>query len=367
MKKLLFIDDKVLHFDQTAGARTSYMYLKLLIELDFSITFIASDFNRTEPYASHLESLGVRVLTGKLFRYLWKLWFFLFAHKFDYVFCNRPRPTKLFLDFIEKRSKAKLLYQCHDLHYLRLNRQFEIDGDQTTREVARKIEKMEDEIILKSDVFLTFSQYEKLIIEKKLPGNRTEVVPLYFYEKTNPPITDFADRTGILHVGGFAHQPNLDAVQWFVDDILPTVLNVCPDIVIYFAGSNPPSEIKALENKNLKILGFVSDEELNSLYRSVKLAIIPLRYGAGVKGKTMEAVHHSLPFVSTAVGLEGIGLEGIVPPTDSPEDFGARIISLYQDNSNLIESSIKLHEYAEQNLSIAEARTKMKSILDSLT
>ena len=365
-KKLLFIDAQVLRFDQTAGARTSYMYLKLLLDLGLSVTFIGADFNRAEPYASHLESLGVRVLAGKWFKKTWKLWFLLFSRQFDFVFFNRPIPTKRFIGLVEKYSRAKILYQCHDLHYLRLQRQHEIEGNPKFLEESRQLEKLETEIIRKSDVFLTYSRYEKEIIREKLPEQRTEVVPLYFYEQLTLPITDFSNRHGILYVGGFVHKPNEDAVLWFVREVLPKILESCPDMVFYVVGGNPPAEIAALASKNIKVLGFVADEELDDLYRRVRMIVVPLRFGAGVKGKTMEAVHHSLPLVSTGVGIEGIGLEEIVPPTDNPEAFADRVVALYGSEAALRECSFRLHEYARKNLSYASARAKMKELLESL-
>jgi glycosyltransferase involved in cell wall biosynthesis len=365
-KKLLFIDAQILQFDQTAGARTSYMYLKLLLELGVSVTFVGADFTKVEPYTSHLRSLGVRVLTGKWFQRAWKLWFFLFARQFDYVFFNRANPTKRFIGYIEKHSTAKTLYQCHDLHYLRLLRQYEVEGDANILKQSRQIEKLETELIRKSDVFLTFSQHEKDLIEEKLPGQWSEVVPLYFYEQLTPPITDFSHRHGILYVGGFVHKPNEDAVLWFARKVFPQILESCPDLVFYIVGSNPPVEITALGGRNIKVLGYVADDELDALYRRVRMVVVPLRYGAGVKGKTMEAIHHSLPLVSTGVGIEGVGLEPIVPPTDNPRDFASRVIALYEDVTALRQCSSQLHEYAQKNLSYPAARQKMKNILVAL-
>jgi len=342
------------------------MYLKLLLDLGLSVTFIGADFKRAEPYASHLESLGIKVLAGNWFQRIWKLWFLLFSHRFDFIFFNRPIPTKRFIGYVEKFSSAKILYQCHDLHYLRLQRQHEIEGGEKVLAESRQLERLETEIIQKSDVFLTFSLYEKDIIEKKLPGKRAEVVPLYFYEELTSPVTDFSNRHGILYVGGFGHKPNEDAVLWFAQEVFPRILKSCPDMVFYVVGSNPPAEIAALEGRNIKVLGYVADDELDALYRRVRMVVVPLRFGAGVKGKTMEAVHHSLPLVSTGVGIEGIGLEEIVPPTDSPEAFAERVVAFYGDEAALRECSSRLHEYGRNNLSYTSTKAKMQGILESL-
>lgn len=365
-KKLLFIENEILHFDQTAGAKTSYMYLNLLIEMGLSVTFIAADFKNSEPYSSHLRATGVKVLAGKWFQRLWKLWFQLFARQFDYVFCNRPQPTKKFIDYVKNYSKAKILYQCHDLHYLRLSRQFEIDGHRNTLKQSRNIEKLETEIITKSDVLLTFSQYEKDTIQKKLPGQYIEVVPLFFYDRLNPPVTDFSLRHGIVFVGGFNHQPNVDAVLWFAKEVLPEIRKCCPGLVFYIAGTHAPREIAGLTDHGIKVLGYISDEELAALYGRVRLVVVPLRFGAGVKGKTIEAIHHALPLVSTSIGIEGTGLEDIVFPTDSPKGFAGRVVTLYEDEPALIRYSSQLYDYAQKNLTKTAAKARVEQVLNTL-
>jgi glycosyltransferase involved in cell wall biosynthesis len=363
-KKILFIDHEVLIFDQSAGSRTSYMYLKLLLEMGLSVTFIAANFRKNREYAKHLRSIGAKVLTGKWFSRFWPLWFRLFARKFEFVFFNKPNPTKLFIPYVERFSNAKTLYQCHDLHYLRLLRQYSIDGNEKILANSQAMEQIESDLIQRVDVFLTFSHYEKEVIEDKIPGKKSEVIPLYFYDHLNPPITNFSKREGLLYIGGFPHTPNVDAVLWFAREVFPEIKKSFPDIIFYVAGSHPPAEIRDLEGDGIQVLGYLTDDELENLYSNVRLAIIPLRFGAGVKGKTMEAIHHCVPIVSTSIGIEGIGIEDIVPATDSPKDFSTRVRELYGDESALKEFSYKLHGYAKKNLTKDAIKEKMAQILD---
>jgi len=365
-KRLLFIEDQVLRFDQAAGAKASFMYLKMLVDMGLCVTFIAGDFKKSESYADQLRSVGIKVLTGRWFHLFWRLWMLLYARKFDYVFFNRPMPTRYFIGYIKKFSSAKILYQCHDLHYLRLKRQYEIDQDDNTLEESKYFESLEIDLIRKSDVYLTFSKFEKETIEKKIPDQRIEVIPLFFYEDLVPPVTDFSQRKGILYVGGFSHQPNIDAVLWFCRDVLPEIRVSCPDVIFHIVGSDPPPEIRRISDRKVELMGFVSEQKLEELYRQVKLVVVPLRYGAGVKGKTVEAIHFSLPLVSTAIGIEGIGLGKIVPPADNPKAFADRVVALYNDESKLVECSFLMHNYARENLTIPAAKFKIENILDSL-
>ena len=87
---------------------------------------------------------------------------------------------------------------------------------------------------------------------------------------------------------------------WFAKEIFPYIREQLPDIKFYVVGSKVTDEIKALEQpgNGIIIKGFVSEEELANLYASCKVVVVPLRYGAGVKGKVVEAIynaHRSLP------------------------------------------------------------------------
>ena len=98
-----------------------------------------------------------------------------------------------------------------------------------------------------------------------------------------------------MFVGGFAHGPNIDAAIWFVTQVYPLIREK-EKIPFYIVGSNPTDEVKALANDDVIVTGFVSDEELDRIYSNCKMAVVPLRYGAGVKGKVIEALYNGMPF-----------------------------------------------------------------------
>ena len=108
--------------------------------------------------------------------------------------------------------------------------------------------------------------------------------------------------------GKVAHPPNADAVLWFASEIFPAIRRQIPDIQFYVVGSKVTDEIKELEQpgNGIIIKGFVSDEELEAIYQQCRIVVVPLRYGAGVKGKVVEAIYNGAPIVTTSVGAEGI-------------------------------------------------------------
>ena len=78
-----------------------------------------------------------------------------------------------------------------------------------------------------------------------------------------------------------------------------------PDCRFIVVGSKVAKEIASLASQNIIIKGFVSDEELKQLYDACRIVIAPLRYGAGMKGKVVEAIYHRKAVITTTNGAEG--------------------------------------------------------------
>ena len=93
-----------------------------------------------------------------------------------------------------------------------------------------------------------------------------------------------------------------------------------------------PMEIKKLESENIKVYDSISDEELKSLYQKCRIAIVPLRFGAGVKGKIVEAAYYQIPIITTSIGAEGLDNSlGAILVEDSPLKMAQLICSIYFD------------------------------------
>jgi glycosyltransferase involved in cell wall biosynthesis len=128
------------------------------------------------------------------------------------------------------------------------------------------------------------------------------------------------------------HTPNVDAVRWFVEDIYPLVSGKLPDVEFIIVGSNPPAEITRLAGNGVVIVGRLSDEELRRQYRHCRLVVAPLRYGAGVKGKIVEAMSYGVPTVTTSIGAEGIGdARNALFVVDEASAFAEQVIMAYSD------------------------------------
>jgi len=364
-KTMLVIDHYVPHFDKDAGSRTTFQYLELFVQLGLNTKFIGDNFFKHEPYTTVLQQMGIEVLYGPWYRDNWQQWIIDNNEHIDYVYINRPHISIKYIDFLKKTTTATILYYGHDLHFLRETTQYEIEKDPKLLKSAEKWKETECYLFEQSDIVLTPSEEEKKIITSLNPAYRVETILPYFFTNPSAAVADFTERNDILFVGGFGHQPNLDAVEWFCSQVWPAVHAALPAARFIVVGSNPPESIKKWQGNGIEIKGFVSDKELDAIYNQVKLVVIPLRYGAGVKGKTIEAMYHGLPLVTTAFGIEGMpGDTGFLHPKKEASAFAAALISLYTDNPLLGRLSAAGADYINRYFTAQTAAEKMNFLLN---
>ena len=202
------------------------------------------------------------------------------------------------------------------------------------------------------------SYVEEEAIHAVKPELPVKAITAYVYETFLENIDmDFAKREGLLFVGGFAHPPNADAVLWFAKEVFPLIREKL-DVPFYVVGSKVTEEIRALEQpgSGIVVKGFVSEEELAALYAGCRLVVVPLRYGAGVKGKVVEAVYNGSVIVTTSIGAEGIPEAGdIMRIADEPEDFAGAVVSLYNDPDTCAAMCRKTQAYIREHFSVDAA------------
>lgn len=350
-KIILVIDHYVPHYDKDAGSRTTFNYLKLFVQMGFNVKFLGDNFFRHEPYTSELEQHGIEVLYGLWYKDNYEKWLKENSARIDYVYLNRPHISIKYIDLIKKYTKAKIIYYGHDLHYLREFREYELSKDKAVLKSAQKWNRMEFDVMKKSDVVYYPSPTEVEEIKKHHPEINAKAIPAYIYENFNLyHLKPSEQRKDLLFVGGFRHKPNIDAVLWFAHEIFPQVLARIPDLRLYVVGSNPPDGIKALQSPNLIVTGFITDQELADYYHNCRLAVVPLRYGAGVKGKVVEAMYHQIPVVTTSIGAEGLAdIEELLIVADEREEFAHKVETYYKDVLTLKKISVQSRTYVKEH------------------
>lgn len=334
---ILFIDHYIPQYDKDAGSKTVYQYLKLFVKKGFQVKFIGDNFYRQEPYASKLEQMGIEVLYGGYYQSHIFQWLDRNHQEIDFVFLNRPHISIKYIDYFYNKTNVNIIYYGHDLHYLRNLREYRLTKDAAKLREAKAWKKKEMYLLEKANVSYYPSSVEIEEIHKLNANIRVKAVTAYAFDSWLKDLEmDFSKREGILFVGGFVHEPNIDAVRWFVKEIYPKIRGKC-QMPFYIVGSNATKEIVQLDGRNgICVKGYLTEEELHKLYQSCRIAVVPLRYGAGVKGKVVEAVYQGVPVVTTSVGAEGIlQAEEVMKIKDQPQAFADEVLRLYNDCKGL--------------------------------
>jgi glycosyltransferase involved in cell wall biosynthesis len=118
----------------------------------------------------------------------------------------------------------------------------------------------------------------------------------------------------------------------------------------------------ALSKENITVTGFIEDDELDLYYQNCKVAVAPLRYGAGVKGKVVDALYHGMPIVTTSVGAEGLlNSREVLMVADDAQKFAKKVIMLYKNSNISDEFSKKELQYIRNNFSQKVAKEKISN------
>jgi GT2 family glycosyltransferase len=364
-KTLLMVDHYVPQFDMDAGSVTNFQYLKLFINLGYNVKFISSNYFKHEPYTGILEQMGIEVLYGLYYANNWKRWIKTNGKYIDYAYLNRPYIAVKYINEIRKYTNAKIIYYGHDLHFLREQREYKIKKEKRFLRSSIKWKKKELELMKKADMSYYPSQIEVDEIKKENQFINVKAIPAYIYENKPKKERKFEKTKDIMFIGGFNHKPNVDGVLWYVNEIYPELKKIRPDIKTYIIGSNAPEEILELNTGNIIITGYVTGEQLVEYYTNCRLSVVPLRYGAGIKGKIIEAMYYQTPVITTTIGAEGIKeAENCLFIKDDPLDFAEEILRVYDNFDLLSEVSVKEIDIVNKTFTMSAAKN---IILDDLT
>ena len=365
-KHMLVVDHYVPHHDQDAGGKCTFMYLQTFVRMGFQVTFIGDNFYRHEPYTTELNQMGIEVLYGNYYYNNWQEWLKENGHYFDYIYLQRPHISIKYIDLVKQYSQAKIFYFAHDLHHIREYREYEMTKDPEKLASSQKWKEIEYELFEKADVGHVVGSFEQEKMQEVFPDKPIRNIPLYIYEENLTDINkDFATRNDILFVGGFGHSPNIDAVLWFAKDVYPRVLQKYPNMKWHVVGSKVPLKVQELASDNILIEGFLSDEALDKLYRECRLAVVPLRYGAGVKGKVVESAYYQIPLITTSIGAEGLSREEqFMVVEDDAAKMAEIICELYENYQELRAMSDNGIKFIQNHFTLQEAERVLRLDID---
>ena len=362
-KHVLIIDATTPQPDHDSGSVRLCNIFRLLLEDGCAVTFFADNRAFVERYSSALQQMGVEVL--------WHphlsdpvSWFARNGKRFDLILVARHYIASGYVELVRTHApKARLAFDTVDLHYLREQRAAELAGSAELARTAEKTREQELTLIRTCDVTLVVSPVEQELLAREAPGARVDI--LSNVHEVFGRRRGFSERADIMFVGGYQHPPNIDAAVWFATDILPLVRKELPELRFHLIGSKAPAEVRALgELPGVVFHGFV--EDIEPFLDGCRLAVAPLRYGAGVKGKVNMSMSYGQPVVATGIAVEGMFAEPgrDVLTAETPEDFAAQVIRAYRDEVLWTQLSDNGVANVSRHFSFDAARQALRGLLE---
>lgn len=361
----LVIDTAIPRPEMDAGSVATAAHMRVLRALGYRVVFAAVGETIGDPRErAALLAEGIEVVGEPLYESVAD---YLDQHGADInlVVIYRHANYRLLQQRLETLAPdaARIFVPC-DLHHIREEREQAVMGDDNPLLIA-DIREHELACINASHITVLHSDVEMDLIRHDTDRARLRL--LRWIGETHPPARSFHDRSGICFVGGFGHTPNVDGMLWFVREVMPLLRQRLPSVRLHIVGSAMPDSIRMLATADIVVHGWVKD--LRPIFEQVRVAIAPLRFGAGFKGKIPTYLEHGLPVVGTSVALEGTGLfqdDGVLY-ADSAHDFAAAIVRAHEGETLWSDLSFRAIERCETLYSESAGREVFRGILQALS
>ena len=315
--------------DKDSGSNRLLEIILAFKKQNYNCVICVENVFENDKYVQFYKQLGV-VVYVESFQFDSYKSFLKSLNTIDYIWYYGPNTLKNYLNKVsEFLPKAKSIFDMVDIHFLRYQRAIEIDPNRISlKKRYKKYFNIETKLAKKVDFVIAISDKEKAFMSDYLPNNEIVTISNVHYPKVKQDdIPTFGKRENLLFIGS-SHTPNIDAVHYLYNEIMPLVWAKLPNIKVQIIGS-VNKEINSITHENIEFLGFV--EHVEPYFLNSKLMIAPLRYGAGVKGKVGQAFEYYLPVVTTSIGAEGMFLENEINAmiADNATDFANKIIEVY--------------------------------------
>ncbi|MBF6025653.1 glycosyltransferase [Lysobacter niastensis] len=327
---VLIVDNYTPRPDRDSASLRLINLMRLLREEGVHVVFFPGDQGHAGAYTRALQDLGVEVWHSPYAKAP-PAWLREHGHRFDSVMVSRHHLMREWLPLLRRHApQARVVFDSVDLHYLRERRGAELANDRTLLRAAERTRALELDIIARSDATLVVSDVERQLLAQDAPQAQVDI--LSNLHDVHSSGQSFEQRRDIVFVGGFRHPPNVGAVQWFASEVWPRVHARLPGVSFHCIGGDVPPAIAELARvPGIVVHGHVPD--LDPYMDGARLAVAPLRYGAGVKGKVNLSMAHGQPVIATTCAVEGMHLHDgeDVLVADDPVAFADAVVRAYED------------------------------------
>jgi glycosyltransferase involved in cell wall biosynthesis len=326
---ILYVDHQIPRPDEDAGSLRALGILRVLRGLGHEVSVFADDGRPShQHHLRQLTELGITVVPRDG----------LLSHLADptrrpaLVIIARVNVAVQVMPVVRARLPGvPVIFDTVDLHYLRRAREAALRRVPSASLTALVVKVEELAMARASDLVWVVSEDERQALLAEGISRRVEVLSLI--HEMPPAFMGYEGRQGLGFVGGFQHAPNVDAVCFLVERIMPRIRTARADVTLAVVGADMPADVRALERPGVRILGHRPD--LAALLSGWRVFVAPIRFGAGASGKITQALSFGLPTVTTRLGAEGAGLrhDEEVLIADTPKAFADAALELYENRA----------------------------------
>ena len=257
---------------------------------------------------------------------------------------------------MEHCPDALRILNTEDLHFLReargdalkknktidLSQQSDLETTKCFREIAS---------IYRSDLTLLVSEVEIELLKNtfQIPEHLLYYLPVFASEE-NRTLPSFEERSDFMFIGNFLHEPNWDALRHLSEDIWPLIRKLLPEAILNVYGAYPTQKVMQLHQPKNGFLVHGRVDDAIEVTLNAKVSLAPLRFGAGIKGKLIEAMVCGTPSITSPIGAEGMQYEqlwnGAIENTK--ESFAQAAVTLYLEKENWKQAQLDGFEIVQQ-------------------
>ena len=292
--------------NSSAAGQNMLSIIERCLTANFKVTFLTAATD--SEHKADLDALGVNVQPVALN-----------CSSFDALIADIAPDVVVFDRYMTEEQfswrvkevcpNALRVLNTEDLHSVRQARHEAVkqQGDANFAKLNSELAQREIASIIRSDLTLVISKQEMTLLTEHygVPSAQLQYHPLVVGQSVSP-TPSFEQRSHFVHIGNFRHAPNWDAVLQLKQHLWPSIKKALPQAELHIYGAYPPKKATQLHNdkQGFLVKGWADDVE--SVMTNAKALIAPLRFGAGIKGKLLDAMRCGTPSITTWVGAEGI-------------------------------------------------------------
>lgn len=255
----------------------------------------------------------------------------------------------------ESCPKALKILDTEDLHCLRQARQLSVKENRefTPNDLYSEVAKREIASILRCDLSLMVSEFEIEVLQQQFKVSKDILYYLPIFAERLAEVPTYKERNDFVFIGNFLHEPNWDCVKYLSETIWPLLHAKLPEAKILVYGAYPSQKVLELHKPKHNFYVMGRADNAFEVVKNARVVLAPLRFGAGIKGKLLEAMQCGTPSVTSSIGAEAMAGDldwnGFIK--DLPNDFVEAAVTLYKDK--------KIWEHSqEKGFDIIENRFK---------